>query len=80
MSTSGFSRPKAKPCAVSGAKHKWTFVRNGTVRKTSGGFGGTSVQLSLRGLYRCECGMDRIGAARHDQPGADVRDHVQEAA
>lgn len=45
-----------KPCTI-GKRHKWTFVNNQTV--TSGTL--TTIRLSLKGLYRCECGEKKFG-------------------
>jgi hypothetical protein len=74
----GFDKPKTKPCPNGGdkGKHKWEFVRNGTVTRAVGGIGGGSMRISLRGLYRCSCGATRVGQANHNAPGNDVRDHM----
>lgn len=61
---------KTKPCTL-GPKHKWQWVKNVTIRNVTISSRGTSVRISLRGLYQCECGADRIGK---DNPnGTDLR-------
>lgn len=47
-----------KPCTI-GKRHKWVFVRN-QIRTT---YMGSSVRLSKVGIYRCECGQCKAGAA-----------------
>ncbi len=64
-----------KTCTV-GEKHKWTFVKNGVRTTSTGGMGGGGMRISLRGLYRCECGATRVGQPNHNAPGNDVRDHM----
>lgn len=66
------------PCPLTG-KHKWAFIKNGTVTKASFGIGGTSMRFSLRGFYGCPCGASRVGQPHHDAPGADLRDHLAKA-
>lgn len=46
------------------SKHKWTWVKN--VSKTT--INSSSVQLSLRGFYRCSCGASKVGRPNHDGP------------
>ncbi len=61
---------KTKPCTI-GPKHKWQWVKNVTIKKVTIGPRGSSMHVSLRGLYKCECGADRIGK---DNPnGHDLR-------
>lgn len=55
----------AKPCTI-GPKHKWSWQRNVAVMKATYGPRGNSVQMSLRGLYKCQCGAHRVGKANHD--------------
>lgn len=70
----GFDKPKTKPCPNGGeqGKHKWEFVRNGTVTRAHAGFGGGSMSLSVRGLYRCACGAQRVGRVNVNAPGASL--------
>ena len=73
----GMSKPKTPVCTL-GVKHKWVFVKNGQVTKTSSSMGGgCSVQISLRGLYKCACGQSRIGQANYNAPNADLRAEAQ---
>jgi hypothetical protein len=51
-----------KPCTI-GKRHKWVFVRNVTRKYQNG----RTVQLTLKGGYRCEC-----GATKYGQPGIEV--------
>jgi hypothetical protein len=61
---------KTKPCTL-GPKHKWQWVENVTIRNVTMNSRGTRISISLRGLYKCECGADRIGK---DNPnGHDLR-------
>jgi hypothetical protein len=61
---------KTKPCTL-GPKHKWQWVKNVTIKNVTISSRGTSMRVSLRGLYKCECGADRIGK---DNPnGHDLR-------
>lgn len=53
----------AKPCTL-GAKHKWTHVRDVTIRDIKMGPSGTRVKLSARGEYTCECGAKRLGQSK----------------
>lgn len=46
------------PCTI-GKRHKWVFVRN-QIRTTHMG---SSVRLSKAGIYHCECGQYKAGAA-----------------
>lgn len=64
-----------KTCSITNGKHKWTFVKN--VSKATMTFGpkGSHGTLSVRGLYRCECGETRIGKCKNDAPGSDLREH-----
>jgi hypothetical protein len=61
---------KTKPCTT-GPKHKWTWVKNVTTSKGTFGSRGTMVHLSLRGLYKCECGATRNGNPNDN--GHDLR-------
>ena len=56
---------KTKLCTI-GPKHKWQWVKNVTINKLTIGPRGSSMHVSLRGIYKCECGADRIG---RDNPG-----------
>lgn len=49
----------AKPCTL-GAKHKWQWVQDVTLRNEKM----FSIRISLRGLYRCECGGKRSGQSK----------------
>jgi len=46
-----------KKC-TNGTRHKWTFVKNVTIRQESL----STIQLSKRGFYKCACGEGKIGA------------------
>lgn len=73
----GFDKPQRPKCTkTASGRHIWFFVRNGTVRKSVGGFGSGSVQLSLKGLYRCACGETKQGPYNPNAAGADIRDHM----
>ena len=52
-----------KPCTL-GKRHKWEFVKSITSQKVHLSAKGTTVQLSMRGLYRCQCGEKKLGDAR----------------
>lgn len=52
---------KIKPC-THGARHKWQFVKNTTNAQA----GGRGISISLRGIYRCECGQKKLGEAGHE--------------
>ena len=54
---------KTKPCTM-GARHKWTWVKNITIRR----FVGRSIHISLRGSYVCECGAKKVGESNHNAP------------
>ncbi|WP_441280619.1 hypothetical protein [Tardiphaga sp. 862_B3_N1_1] len=54
---------KPKPC-TSGPKHQWAWLKNTTVTKGSM----RQVHISLRGLYRCECGERKYGKPNHNGP------------
>lgn len=56
-------RATAKPCTL-GPKHKWTHVRDITIKNISMGPRGTTVRMSARGEYKCECGGKRIGTSK----------------
>lgn len=73
----GFNKPKTEACAVSGGKHKWTFVKNATRTRSVGGPLGSGFHISAVGIYRCVCSKQRYGAVRHNEPGADIREHKE---
>jgi hypothetical protein len=55
---------KQAPCPLkSNGKHKWEHVRDITVTHAKIGPRGTSVRMSARGEYKCECGANRVGAS-----------------
>jgi hypothetical protein len=54
---------KTKPCTL-GPKHKWTHVRDVTLKNVSIGPGGTRIKFSARGEYKCECGASRYGQSK----------------
>lgn len=41
--------------------HKWLFFKNVTVKRF---YASGSIQLSLRGLFKCRCGEEKLGMAR----------------
>lgn len=43
-----------KKCTI-GKRHKWDFVKNVTLERRSF----NSIQISKRGLYKCECGAEK---------------------
>ena len=48
--------------AVDGCKrHKWSFLRNVEVWR----IGPLTGRMTLRGLYRCDCGQRKYGVYRH---------------
>lgn len=68
--------PIKNPACTLGPKHTWAFVRNGArASGTAGSFGGR-MSFAVRGLYRCECGVTRVGKVNPNAPGADLRDHI----
>lgn len=42
-------------------KHKWQWVKNVTIKNVTIRPHGSTMRISLRGLYKCECGAERIG-------------------
>lgn len=68
---------KAEPCTL-GPKHKWTWLKNITNQSITYSSRGTSVRMSLRGLYKCECGLRKEGQANHSGP--DLRELVDGGA
>ncbi len=56
-------RKTTKPCSL-GPRHKWQLIRNQIVQ--SGG--PTTVRISKRGIYRCDCGETKQGEPGHDLP------------
>jgi len=68
---------KRDPCpndTVKG-KHKWAFVKNGTLTRASFGAGGSSMRITLKGFYKCACGASRVGQPNHNAPGATLLAH-----
>lgn len=51
---------KPKQCTF-GPKHKWVWLKNTRIGKGSFAGGGHTVQISLKGIYKCECGEKKIG-------------------
>lgn len=54
--------PTNNKACTSGKRHKWNFVRN---RITQSG-GPTTIRISKRGIYRCDCGAQKLGEPGHD--------------
>lgn len=54
---------RAKPCKT-GPRHTWAWVKN----VANAQIGGRSARFTLRGLYRCTCGQQKVGAANHNGP------------
>lgn len=54
---------KIKPCTL-GPKHTWIWKRNVTLKRVNTTPRGTTVHLSRRGDYRCECGERKYGTAK----------------
>lgn len=52
-----------------GKRHTWSFLRNVTEKRI---YSSGSIQLSLRGLYKCRCGEQKLGMAHLNFGG--VRD------
>lgn len=48
------------PCAAH-LRHRWKFVRNVILQRSQMSVKGTSIELSLKGLYTCECGAKKYG-------------------
>ncbi|WP_428851168.1 hypothetical protein [Imbroritus primus] len=65
------SKPIIPPCTL-GPKHKWEFVRNIRTGSVTIGPNGSSAKLSVKGRYRCACGLRKLGPMRHEEaaPGA----------
>lgn len=71
----GFDKPKMKPC-LGGMKHKWTFMGNVQNQRISISGTHSSVQMSLKGSYKCHlCGARKQGPYNPNEPG-DLRDAV----
>lgn len=45
-----------KKCSA-GQRHRWQFIKNTTVRRQTV----SSIQFSLRGVYKCKCGVAKYG-------------------
>lgn len=58
-----------KPCKI-GPRHKWTWLKN--VASSQVGGRGVYAYFTLRGLYRCACGAQKIGGPSNSGP--DLRD------
>ena len=54
---------KIKPCTL-GPKHTWVWKRNVPLKRISMTPRGTTMQLSYRGDYRCECGEQKYGMSK----------------
>lgn len=54
---------KQKPCTL-GPRHKWEWVRDTTVKHVSLGTLGSRMSISRKGIYKCNCGGLKYGAAR----------------
>ena len=50
-------RLKVQPC-TKGKRHKWVFVKNVTTKTQTL----TTMSITGRGVYRCECGERKYGA------------------
>lgn len=61
---------KQKPCALS-PKHKWEFVKNIAITKVSYGPKGNQISVSFRGLYKCACGVQRVGQSQYSVKGGE---------
>lgn len=71
--TKGHTMTPTPPCTIA-AKHKWQWIKNGTKTTATSSMGGTSVRMTLKGLYKCACGAKRIGQPNHN--AKDLRDLV----
>lgn len=49
-----------KPCTL-GKRHKWAFVKNVVTQYQQG----STVRISQRGKYQCECGARKLGEPAH---------------
>lgn len=49
-------------------RHKWEWIRNFTYTNATYSNKGSSVRISLRGLYKCACGAIKHGSANHNGP------------
>lgn len=47
-----------------GVRHKWTWVKDVTLKSISMTERGTSAKFSRRGVFKCECGERKYGDAR----------------
>lgn len=52
-----------KPC-TKGTRHKWTWVKDSTVKSIHIGAIGGRATISRKGVYKCECGEVKYGMAR----------------
>ncbi len=68
---------KVPPCDI-GPKHKWTWIKKVANQSITYSSRGTSMRMSLRGLYKCECGTRKYGQPNHDGP--DLRELVDKEA
>lgn len=55
-------------CPISGKRHAWTWIKNRANKSVTISSRGTRVHLSLKGLYRCECGEKKEGRPHNDGP------------
>lgn len=63
-------------CPSTGGKHSWSFVKNVTVGSMTVTSRGTTGRFTLKGLYRCACGLKKHG--RYDPNGSDLRGMVED--
>ncbi|WP_169304622.1 hypothetical protein [Halopseudomonas bauzanensis] len=47
---------KPRPCTL-GKRHSWQYQQDVKITRVNG----RSAQISLRGLYQCECGAKKYG-------------------
>lgn len=64
---------KNKACTLT-PKHKWTWVKNVVQQSITYSAVGNSARMSLKGLYKCECGERKLGTANHR--GEDLREII----
>lgn len=62
---------KPKPCTL-GPKHKWTWLKNTKTYKGSFTGGGHAVQISLKGIYKCECGEKKTGQPNWEDKNVQI--------
>lgn len=62
---------KPKPCTL-GPKHKWTWLKNAKITMFTFGGRASAGQLSLKGIYKCECGEKKTGQPNWEDKNVQI--------